>query len=530
MATLSMAASPLLPPRGKPSGEAARPGSQTQLHATTTRLSGHYDSLPVNELRSEPRVPSPLPATPGGRTSLRHSPALAGFLSFLFPGLGQLLAGRPRRAILFAVPALLLVAVVAFVWFTDRPLFVRAALNPTLLLGLAAASLALLAYRSWAIVDAFLISRRPARGLAAAAISAAILVLLLGVSVYAHGWVAYLGWSAHQTLTAVFAPGPPVGTDAPLTPVQLPSQSAAPSGTSSPSETPQPRPTPPEWAADGRLSVLLIGSDAGPGRWSMRADAIILVSIDVATSRVAAFSVPRYTLGLPLPATATATITCRCFKDVYANAIYVYANQHPDQFPGGDDRGLVALSGSMERLFGIHLDGMAVADLNGFVKLVDAIGGITVNVPQPVFDDRYRPPDGGNLVQISFKAGKQHMDGWHALAYARTRHQDGDFNRMKRQQIVVQALGHELKCKALGALPALLEAARDSLWTNLPLDQVPDMLTRIDPGPVESHQLVDVYNPVLTSNDWARVSAAVAHAFDGPPPTNKPGSPGSSGC
>jgi LCP family protein required for cell wall assembly len=350
-----------------------------------------------------------------------------------------------------------------------------------------------------------------------------VLVALLGVSVYAHGWVAYLGWNAHQTLTAVFAPdGPPgLGADGPASAPATASES--PASTDAPGAQPTPTPTPaPEWAADGRLNVLLIGSDAGPGRWSMRADAIILVSIDFETGRVAAFSLPRYTLGLPLPASSTAAFKCRCFKDVYANAIYVYANQHPDEFPGGDNRGLLALSGSAEALFGVHLDGMAVADLNGFVDLVDAIGGITVKVPEAVFDSKYRPPEGGNLVQISFKAGTQKMDGWHALAYARTRHQDGDLNRMKRQQIVVQALGRELRCDPLGDLPAVLKVARDSLWTNLPLDDLPQML-EIDPGPVESHLLFDVYNPVLTSNDWARVAREVAQAFDSPPPKVKSG-------
>jgi LCP family protein required for cell wall assembly len=485
----------------------------------------------VSELRSEPasRPAIPPAAADASGASLRHSPALAGFLSFLFPGLGQLLVGRPRRALLFAAPVLLLLAAGAAVWFTDRQLIIRAALNPTLLLGLVGASLLLLAYRSWAILDAYFLSRRP-RG-AVAAISTLILVLLLGVSVYAHGWVAYVGWSAHQTLTAVFNPDGPSGPD----PGADASASASPTATDTAAgtatQTPSPTATPaPEWAADGRLNVLLIGSDAGPGRWSMRADAIILVSIDVDSGRVAAFSVPRYSLGLPLPTDSTANFACRCFKGTtYANAIYVYANQHPDWFPGKneDDRGMRALTGSMERLFGVRIDGTVVADLNGFVKLVDAIGGITVNVPSPVFDDRYRPPDGGKLVTISFKAGKQHMDGWHALAYARTRHQDGDLNRMKRQQIVIQSLGRELKCDVLGDLPALLEVARDSLWTNLPLDSVPEML-QIDPGPVESHLLFDVYNPRMTSNDWARVASEVAHTFDGPPP--KSGGGGSSSC
>jgi hypothetical protein len=109
------------------------------------------------------------------------------------------------------------------------------------------------------------------------------------------------------------------------------------------------------------------------------------------------------------------------------------------------------------------------------------------------------------------------MDGWHALAYARTRHQDGDVNRMRRQQDVVRALGHELSCNLLLNLPGVLEVARDTLWTNLPLEDVPDMLS-IDPGPVESHVLFDIHNPALTADDVARIQAEVATAFDGPAP------------
>lgn len=459
--------------------------------------------------------------------SVRSSAALASFLSFLLPGLGQLLMGARRRGILMAAPIVALLGAAAIAWLVDRPLVVRAALRPDVLLAVVALSLALLAYRSWAIVDAYRVSRRRWGGASSTAQRAASLlavVVLLAVTAYSHGWVAYLGWNAHQTLAAVFAPGGPDGIASAAPTSSLPSGSAGSTpATSTPMSTPAPTASPPpEWAADGRLNVLLIGSDAGPGRWSMRADAIILVSIEISSGRVAAFSLPRYTLGVPLPEPAASAFKCRCAADQYANALYVYANQHPDLFPGGDNRGMLALSGMAEALFGVHLDGMVVADLNGFVGLVDAIGGITVNVPQAVYDAKYRPPDGGSLVELRFAAGSQHMDGWHALAYARTRHQDGDFNRMKRQQLVVQAIGHELRCDPLGDLPAVLDVARDSLWTNLPLDDVPDMLG-IHAGPVESHLLFDVYNPVLTPADWARVASSVAHAFDGPPPEVKPG-------
>jgi polyisoprenyl-teichoic acid--peptidoglycan teichoic acid transferase len=340
-----------------------------------------------------------------------------------------------------------------------------------------------------------------------------------------HGWAAYVGWSAHQALTAVFSPTGPVGAlpspTASPDPTAFPKETDTPAPTVIPTPAPTPTPTPlPDWAADGRLNVLLIGSDAGPGRWSMRADAIILVSVEIQSGRVAAFSIPRYTTQVPLPQPAASAYDCECLPEPI-NALYVEANARPDVYPGGDLRGFVALMGAVEELTGVQLDGMAVADLNGFVRLVDAMGGITVDVPTPVHDPAYPDPDGVTEVEVFFPAGEQRMDGWHALAYARTRHQDGDVMRNQRQQHVLQALQRELSCDLLGNLPSILDVARDALWTNLPLADVPDML-RIDPGPVETHSLWDVHDPVVTAEEVDRVHAEVATAFDGPAPPDEP--------
>jgi LCP family protein required for cell wall assembly len=255
----------------------------------------------------------------------------------------------------------------------------------------------------------------------------------------------------------------------------------------------------------------------------MRADAIILVSVDIDTGRIAAFSVPRYTRNVPLPEPAASAFACRCLSDDYFNALYVYANQHPAIFPGDTevDRGLDALSGAAESLFGVQLDGMVVADLNGFISLVDAMGGLTIDILEAIHDAEYPNPDGSGTLVLDIPAGRQHLDGWHALAYGRTRHQDGDVGRMYRQQLVIQSLKREIGCDIVGKLPALLEVARDAVWTSLPLEAVPDMLT-IDPGPVESHVLFDTYNVTLTAADVTRVQAAVADAFDGPAPPDDP--------
>jgi polyisoprenyl-teichoic acid--peptidoglycan teichoic acid transferase len=472
-------------------------------------------------------VPHTDQPAPGLAGPLHRSAALAGTLSFVLPGLGQLWAGARQRGFVLLLPVLLLLLVAAGVWIFDRGILVRAVLTPNVLLGLILLNVLLLVYRLWAIVDAYLIGRRrlgpnPGGWIGQMA-SAVVLVLLLGITSVMHGYVAYVGVSAHQTLIAVFSPEGPRGAPTEATPEPTPTSDPADDATPLPATpTPEPTPTPtptPDWMADGRLNVLLIGSDAGPGRWSMRADAIILVSIEIDSGRVATFSIPRYTRNVPLPEPAADHFECRCLDEDFINALYVYANQHPEIFPGEDEhsRGFLALKGAVEELTGQQLDGIAVADMNGFVRLVDAIGGVTVDVPAQVYDPAYPDPDGVSEVELIFQPGEQRMDGWEALAYSRTRWQDGDVARMERQQHVMKALQREISCELLFRLPAVLDVARDTLWTTVPLEDVPNMI-QIDLGPPESHVLWDVHNPVLDSEEVERVQAAVANAFDGPPP------------
>jgi LCP family protein required for cell wall assembly len=467
------------------------------------------------------------PRQPSVGAPARRSAALASALSVLVPGLGQAVAGSWGRGLAIAAPIVALAAFVAGIWLVDRGLLVRAALTPPILLAIVGLTVLVGLYRLWAIADAYAVARAHAgaapRPAARRGLSIAVLLVALGATVLMHSYVAYVGWSAHQTLTAVFDPSGPGGGSAspapsatPATPASAPGETATAAATATPTPVPTPTP-PPAWAADGRLNVLLIGSDAGPGRWSQRADAIILVSVEIATGRVAAFSVPRYTTNVPLPEPAASAFPCRCLTEPI-NALFVFANQNPTLFPGeGDLKGWQATSGAIEALFGVTLDGMAVADLNGFVRMVDAVGGITLDIRAPVYDDQYPDPNGVDIVEISFAVGVQRLDGWHALAYARTRHQDGDVSRMRRQQEVIRALGRELSCNLLFNLPSVLDVARDTLWTNLPLEDVPDML-RIDPGPIESHVLFDIHNPALTADDVARLQAEVANAFAGPAP------------
>ncbi len=461
----------------------------------------------------------------GDSAPMPLSGAIASALSFLLPGLGQAWAGARTRGFLMALPVLVLVGAAIGTWFTNKGLILDVLFNPTLLAIVVAAIVVFGIYRLWVIADAYRLGRgrRTERTSGAErAVSVVVLVGLLMATFGMHAYAAYVGWSARETLVAVFDPtGPGSGETPPPTPdTSTPRPSDAPP-TPEPTPTPVPTPTPPPaWAADGRLNVLLIGSDAGPGRWSQRADAIILVSVDIASGRIAAFSLPRYTYNVPLPEPAASNFGCGCLVEPI-NALFVFALQNPALFPGeGELKGWTAVSGAIEALFDVTLDGMAVVDLNGFVALVDAVGGVTVDVPAEVYDAEYPDPDGVTVHEIYFPAGVQDMDGWHALAYARTRHQDGDVSRMGRQQTVIRALGQELSCNLLFNLPSVLQVARDTLWTNLPLEDVPEMM-RIDPAGVESHVLFDIHNPTLNDAEIARLRAEVADAFAGPPPPDE---------
>jgi anionic cell wall polymer biosynthesis LytR-Cps2A-Psr (LCP) family protein len=106
-------------------------------------------------------------------------------------------------------------------------------------------------------------------------------------------------------------------------------------------------------------------------------------------------------------------------------------------------------------------------DFTGFVAVIDALGGLELEVPETIVDDHYPTPDYG-VTTITIPAGRQHMDGATALIYARTRHADSDFRRSQRQQQLLRALvGRVLQPGAWPRLPVAWAAARTYFLTDL---------------------------------------------------------------
>lgn len=467
------------------------------------------------------------PARRGRRRAPNAVPVIA---SFVWPGTGHWMLGRRAVGALLALPQLALVAAIVIGLANGRATLLGWLLEPLVLLGLIGFNLVLLLTRAAAVAGAATTASggRPSR-----AMVALVLVLVAG-SVVVHGQATRMTWAAYETLTTVFSPsGPQGGALGPSpTATPRPSRSVSPTVTPSPSPTPSP-PPPPDWAADGRLNLLLVGADAGPGRSKLRTDTMILLSIEIDSGKAALIGVPRNIRYAPMPPPLDRSFPGG-FTDLL-NALWVWVDARPGSYPGEPGAApYLAVQDAVGLLLGVDIDAMAVAELNGFVRAVDALGGLDIDIPSPVYDGHYPDPDGSGYVEISFRAGPQHLDGWHALAYARTRHQDSDYGRMARQQLVLVAMQRQLRCGLAMRFTELLEVARDTLWTNFPLDGLPaavSVVGRVDPDRVARLTLTPpAYYPNLDAAGIERIRTAVADLLAAPMPTPAPSSTPAPDC
>jgi LCP family protein required for cell wall assembly len=429
------------------------------------------------------------------------------------------------------VPALLLVLIALLVSAASPFDLIELALDPNVIAALLVVNILFLLYRLVVILDAYQLSARArmAWPRAARGTSVSVLVALLLGTTMIHGAIGYVGYRAYEADRAILADDQShAGFEIPE-PSWGPDTSVAP-GQSAPAATPSPTPKPgPKWAEDGRLNLLLIGSDNGPGRWSLRTDTMMVLSVEVDTGRTALFGIPRNMVNVPLPPESANAFPCRCFPNLL-NGLYVYAMGHPNQFPGGDARGFRAVTGAVQELVGVRLDGMIGVSLNGFVSLVDAIGGLWIDVPHALYDDHYPLEDGSRDIVISIQAGCQKLSGRMALAYARSRHQDSDYGRMKRQQLVVVALRQQLDpLKLLPRAADLLEIARDNLFTTLKRSEIADLARlarKVDPKKIKSYTFVPPkYPSYLRNSEIGSIRKAVRGVFDRAAPASPSATP-----
>jgi LCP family protein required for cell wall assembly len=272
--------------------------------------------------------------------------------------------------------------------------------------------------------------------------------------------------------------------------------------------------TPPdqEPGADGVSTVLLFGGDAGPGRWGMRTDTMILVSVDRESGRTALVSIPRNLSRLRFPPGTPLAETFPDGFDDLANAVFTYVNSRPELVAHYGASGLqpeaVAMAGAIGHSLHVEIDDFALVNMQGFADVVDAIGGVTLELDAAV----PLPPDpSGEPVPPSIGPGVIEMDGTVAIAYARSRAADSDYQRMGRQRQLLAALGSQVSAtEALSAFGTVTGVLDDSMRTSLSSGGFNDLLDVLgDAGAIV--ESVGLAPPLIEPGrpDYAQIQAIV---------------------
>jgi len=413
---------------------------------------------------------------------------VAAFWSAVLPGLGQIMIGRTRRGLsMIAVTAVLVVGGGLMV-VSNTTALLEAVVQPKILITLFFGNILVLALRIGSSIDAYRLGVDLPGGTLRDETAGLLVILTAIILVTPHAYLGYVDLVAHRTLTSVFGQSTTTtattSSDSGTTGSTDPTGSTVADSTSTSTTTT----TLPLWAGTERLNILLMGGDAGPGRTGIRTDTMMVVSIDPETGDTAMFQVPRNFGNMPLPPELHLN-DCNCFSDI-SNALYQYGQQHPEMYPDAQDPGAAFIMASFEELLGIPIHYYALVDLNGFVDMVDALGGVTIYVPQRVYDENY-PHEDGTFEKIDIPVGEYHMDGHLALAYARSRHSSDDYNRMGRQRCVLEAMLQEADPVTMALhIGSIAEAVTKYITTDIPIDQLPN-LVRLMPK-IDTSKIVSV--------------------------------------
>jgi LCP family protein required for cell wall assembly len=389
--------------------------------------------------------------------------------SSLLPGLGHLLTGRRLMGwVLVTVDLVALLALmIVAVWFPS--VLLEAWVTPSSLIAITTFNLVVLLYRGAVTADSYLSSVRRGTGDRFGGVVAAAIVVV------PHLFIGSLILTQSDLIESLFAPDEPASV-APTTTTTAPTTSARVGDTSSTTLPPATTTTsePSIWDGYERLNVMLLGSDAGVGRTGTRTDTIILVSIEPESGDVAMFSVPRNLTEAPLPE-GMGLWECNCFPDIITH-LWANGEWYPEAFPGPQKPSVNALKAAVGLTFGVDVHYYAKVDLAGFVGVVDALGGVTIDVPRRIVDEAY-PHEGGGTEYIAFEEGRQYLDGHRALAYARIRRHSGDFARMHRQRCVLGALVEQTSVlDLLRGYGEFATAVKEHVETDVPVDRLPDLI------------------------------------------------------
>ncbi len=266
-------------------------------------------------------------------------------------------------------------------------------------------------------------------------------------------------------------------------------------------------------AQQGRYNILMLGGDSGPNRSGLRPDSLTVASIDKDTGRTVLVGLPRNLQNVPFPAGSVmrkqfpAGFNC---PGCELNGINTWANDHAalfkEQSPGID-----ATMGAVEQITGLKINYYALVNMHGFSKLVDAVGGVTVNVKE-----RTAIGGIGSPIRGWIPAGRQRLTGDQTLWYSRSRVQNDDWSRMGRQKCVMNDMLHQLSPKTvLFNVTKIADSSKALLSTSIPQQDLPTFIDLALKAKTQKVSTVSLVPPAIyTGNpNFAKVRRMVDSAI-----------------
>jgi LCP family protein required for cell wall assembly len=224
-------------------------------------------------------------------------------------------------------------------------------------------------------------------------------------------------------------------------------------------------------AHHGRYNILLLGGDSGRDRWGLRPDSITVASIDADTGRTVLFGLPRNMMRFPF---VEGSVMAEQFPDGYdcegceLNSLATWAGDHKGLFKGVANPGVEATAEGVEGITGLSINYYAMVNLQGFRSMVQAVGGLRLNV-------RDRIPIGGvgGPVTGYIEPGVQRLNGFETLWFARSRESADDYSRMARQKCVMNAMLQQLSPRTVVTkFESIAKASEQLVTTDLPASEL----------------------------------------------------------
>ena len=292
---------------------------------------------------------------------------------------------------------------------------------------------------------------------------------------------------------------------------------------------------PPVDPVDGRYNFVLLGGDAGVDRDGLRPDSVTVVSVDATTGQAVLIGIPRELEFAPFPedspmhaihpngyATEICEVDVCKFNSIYTDVEANHPDLYPDSAARGSSPGIDAVMEAASGVTGLDIQFFVLIDMQGFSQLVDALGGVDINVPERVGlarADQEGEPD------MWVEPGLQHMDGALALWYARTRWMTTDWDRMKRQRMLQEAIIQQFSpMTIITKFKDIASAGAQVVRTDIPEGMVAPLVSlakKTKDLPIITVELIPENGVDSQYPDYELIHQMVADAT-APPPTETP--------